>query len=104
MTPSPPWLCATQLPITPPSSLRITTVAERGRPAPSGQRESFIGSAGSLRSLGDSPGCWMLTNIVRRSGVMTTPVTSQPAGPSRKRRISPWVGSQASIWLLGRPA
>ena len=26
----------------------------------------------------------------------------RPGGPTRKRRISPFVGSQASIWLLGR--
>jgi hypothetical protein len=50
--------------------LRITTVAERGRRrGKSGQFEKRRGWAGSLRSLGVSPGCCTLTNIVRPSGV-----------------------------------
>jgi hypothetical protein len=44
----------------------------------------------------------MFTNIERRSGVVMTPVTSQPGGPTRKRRISLVVGSATSIWLLPR--
>ncbi|MEN9317153.1 MAG: hypothetical protein RIS35_3546, partial [Pseudomonadota bacterium] len=44
----------------PPSFRRTTTVAERGRApsTPEGQLEYFDGSDGSLRSDGDSPGCW----------------------------------------------
>jgi hypothetical protein len=50
---------ALQVPITPPSFFRTMTVAERGRPAfaPSGHFEKRVGCAGSLRSLGVSPGC-----------------------------------------------
>lgn len=44
------------VPTMPPSRRRTTTVAERGRP-PSGQAEYRDGSRGSLRPLGDSPGC-----------------------------------------------
>ena len=53
----------------PPSRRRMATVAERGRPTPSGQALTPVGFFGSLRSLAVSPGCWMLTNIVRPSGV-----------------------------------
>jgi hypothetical protein len=68
----------------------MTTVAERGLPArgPSGHALTASGCKGLLRSLADSPGCCMLMNIVRRSGVMAMPVTSHPRGPVRKRRIS----------------
>jgi len=97
----------THVPIGPPSALRIATVAERGRPSglKSGQLEYRLGSAGLLCRLGTSrpssrgvsgsPGCWMLTNIVRPSGVSAMPVISQPTGPVRKRRTSPVAGSQA---------
>ena len=72
----------------------MTTVAARGRPLPSGQALTAVGLLGSLRSLAVSPGCWMFTNIVFPSGVVTTPVSSQPFGPVKKRRISPvaWIG------------
>jgi hypothetical protein len=86
--------------MTPPSRRRITTVAERGRPEPSGHALTAVGFFGSPRSLDVSPGCWMLTNMVRLSGVVTTPVTSQPLGPVRKRRTSRVSGSAASIWLF----
>lgn len=33
-----------------------------------------------------SPGCWMLTNRVRPSGVESMPVISHSFGPTRKRR------------------
>ena len=32
-----------------------------------------------------SPGCWMPTNSVRPSGVLSTPVISHSFGPTRKR-------------------
>jgi 5-methyltetrahydrofolate--homocysteine methyltransferase len=78
----------------------------RGRePAgPSGQELKRFGSAGLLAPVGASPGCWMPTNIVRRSSVTHTPVTSQMFGPVRKRRVSRVTGSAASIWLLPKPA
>ena len=88
--------------MTPPTRLRIATVADRGRPPgrKSGQLEYLLTAAGSLRSLGVAPGCWMLTNSVVPSGVKVAPVSSQFGGPVRKRRVSPLAGSQASIWLL----
>ena len=48
-----------QPPTTPPSALRTATTAERGRPLGlySGQLENRCGWAGSVRSLGVSPGC-----------------------------------------------
>lgn len=72
-----------QVPITPPSSLVITTVAERGRPpAASGHWlnasgaaamyssiDTPVGRTGRFGWLPTSPGCWTLTNIVLRSGV-----------------------------------
>jgi hypothetical protein len=81
-------------------------VAERGRPAaaPSGQALIAVGLVGSLRSREVSPGCWMLTNMLAPSGVVTTPVISQALGPVRKRRVSPVAGSAASIMLLPRRA
>ena len=77
--------------MTPPSSFVITTVAERGTPSPSGQTLFGLPSA-NASAVVVAPGCWTLTNIVRRSGVVTTPVISWPVGPVRKRRISPVVG------------
>ena len=65
----------------------MTTVAARGRPLPSGQALTAVGLLGSLRSLAVSPGCWMFTNMLFPSGVVTTPVISQPFGPVKKRRI-----------------
>jgi hypothetical protein len=90
------------LAITPPSALRITTVAERGAAAgaQSGQLEKRRAAPGRCARWGFSPGCCTLMNIVRPSGVQVAPVISQPTGPVRKRRISPAGGSQASIWLL----
>lgn len=89
---------AAQVPILPPSSLRITTVAGRGRrgfaASPKGQLLTADGNCtlgAPLRlfqNVVDSPGCWMFTNIVRRSGVMVTPVISQPRGPVRNRFTS----------------
>ncbi len=57
-----------QVPISPPSALRITTVAERGLPLglKSGQLEKRRGCSGSLRSDGLSPGCWMLREFFYR--------------------------------------
>src|SRR5207237_10423320 len=72
--------CIGQVPISPPSSLVIITVAERGR-APSGQFEIFVGACGSLRSEGDSPGCWMLMNIACMADASVITATSQPARP-----------------------
>ena len=46
----------------------------------------------------------MLRKSVRPSGVITGPVTSQPGGATRKRRICGppgATGSQASSWLRG---
>jgi hypothetical protein len=102
----PVWLAALQLPIKPPSFFRFTTVELRGLAplTPLGQVENLDGSAGSLRSLGDSPGCRTLTNIVFISGVQTTPVISQLTGPTRKRRVSPDATSAASLTLLPTPA
>lgn len=83
--------------MTPPSSFVMTTVAERGVVSPS--------RCGHWLGL-PSPGCWMLTNIVRWSGVVTTPVTSQPGTPVRNRRScgtpasSVRYGLAASIWSL----
>ena len=61
-----------QVPILPPSSLRITTVAGRGRavPGPSGHVLTAVGFAvlgadGVFQNVVDSPGCCTLTNIVR---------------------------------------
>ena len=61
-----------QVPILPPSSLRITTVAGRGRaaPGPSGQVLTAVGfdvlgADGVFQNVVDSPGCCTLTNIVR---------------------------------------
>ena len=72
------------VPMMPPSDFRTTTVAERGRPpAGAGHDEMASGFAGSLRSLGGSPGCWMLRNMLRPSGDHVRPVISQPAGPVR---------------------
>ena len=75
-------------------------MADRGRAlpgtVPSGQ--ALLGVA--LPSSRDSPGCWMLTNSVRRSGVTTQPVTSLPLGAVRKRLMRPVAGSAHSIWLL----
>jgi hypothetical protein len=86
-------------PMTPPSVLRITMAAERGRPpaGPSGHAPTARGAAGLLRSLAVSPGCWTLTNMLVPSGVVTTPVISEALGPVRKRRISRVAGSAASI-------
>src|SRR5262245_25519484 len=83
----------------------MAVVALRGRPpfAPSGQELIALGFFGSLRpgcSMGGSPGCWIFTNIVFPSGVHVSPVISQPMGPVKNRRMSPVVGSAASIWLL----
>ena len=88
------WRDKTYAPITPPSVRRMAIVAERGRPpeGPSGQELTAFGFFGSLRggwSSGNSPGCCTLMKSVRRSGVCTIPVISQPRGPTRKRRISP---------------
>ena len=41
-----------------------------------------------------------MINMVLPSGVPVAPVISQPAGPVKKRRISPVRGSAASIMLL----
>ena len=43
-------------------------------------------------------------SVVRPSGVAVAPVSSQPGGPVRKRRISPLRGSAASMQLLPRLA
>src|SRR5688500_4991344 len=73
-----------QVPITPPSRLRMTTVAERGRPA--GSKSGQLLTARGLSGVGlphavvVSPGCWTLTNMVRWSGVVMTPVISHPRG------------------------
>ena len=75
---------------------RITTVAGRGRRGllslPYGQlltREGYCGEgappARLFQYVVDSPGCWMLTNSVRWSGVAVMPVISQPRGPVMKR-------------------
>jgi CheY-like chemotaxis protein len=85
-------------------TLRMTTVAERGRP--SGSKSGQLLTARGFSGVGVpqavvvSPGCWTLMNIVLWSGVVMTPVISQPRGPTRKRRISRVAGSAASIWLL----
>src|SRR5688572_18028771 len=72
-------------PIGPPSSRVMAMVAERGRELPPSGQWLF-----GAENVPPSPGCWMLTNIVRLSGVMHTPVISQSTGPTRKRRrVSP---------------
>ena len=102
----PPLAPLAQLPIGPPSSLVTTTQADRGRPpaAPSGHELYCFGFAGLPSPLGGSPGCWMPTNIVFSSGVTNTPVISQAAGPTRKRRVSFECGSAHNIWLWPNPA
>jgi hypothetical protein len=62
-------------------------VADRGK-APSGQVLTAVGFA----AVPPSPGCWMFTNSVVRSGVAVMPVISQPLGPTRKRLTSPVSG------------
>ena len=99
-----------QVPMRPPSTLRITTVAGRGRRGllalPYGQLltvDGFdvLGAPNWLfQYVVDSPGCWMLMNIVRWSGVIVTPVISQPRGPVMKRRTSFVTGLAASMALL----
>lgn len=72
-----------QVPIIPPFDLVITTVEERGRPSDleSGQLEIARGLLGSVMSSPPSPGCWILINSVRLSGVKAIPVISHPRGP-----------------------
>jgi hypothetical protein len=64
--------------------------AERGRPAgsKSGQLLTARGfsGVGVPQAVVASPGCWTLMNIVVWSGVVMTPVISQPRGPTRNRR------------------
>src|SRR5690606_40478534 len=71
----------------------MTTVADRGRPSgsKSGQLLTARGSSGVgvPHAVVASPGCCTLTNMLRWSGVIVTPVISHPHGPTRKRRISP---------------
>lgn len=58
-----------------PSSRLTAMTAERGRESPpSGQRLA------GLAMLPPSPGCWMLRNSVRPSGVNSQPQTSAPTG------------------------
>ena len=67
--------------------LVMTMVAERGRDMPpSGQWLENLSGLPMSAGLDSSPGCWMLTNSVRPSGVSARPVISQSAGPTRKRR------------------
>lgn len=83
-----------EAPITPPSSWRITIVVGRGRWL-NGKLLTAVGLVTDgapnrpFHKLVDSPGCCTSTNIVRPSGVVITPVISQPRGPVRKRLISP---------------
>src|SRR5690606_30179753 len=108
-----------QVPITPPSSLRTTIVAARGRDAdaPSGQVENSVGCRaiwfsvtvapsiiGVLGWPPISPGCCTFTNIAVPSGLNASPVISQADGPTRKRRSSPVRTSATSIWLLPCPS
>ena len=84
----------------------MAIVADRGlvNLSLSGQLETALGLAGSERSEGDSPGCWTLINIVFKSGVISTPVISQPFGPIKKRRNSFVAGSDAYMALFGNLA
>ena len=83
-----------------PLLLVIATVDERGWPP-------------AIRPAAHRRGIRRITALARRfsrvldvdeqggqSGVMAMPVTSQPLGPARNRRVSPVHGFAASIWLL----
>ena len=71
-----------QDPTMPPSLRRIAKVQSRGTVMPSGR-------AGKLVLLGSPlPGCWVLQNRVRRSGVTARPVISSPLTPVSRRRSS----------------
>jgi hypothetical protein len=86
--------------MTPPSSRVIAIVADRGTvPGPSGQDEP-VPPAANASGEAWAPGCWTVTSVVRRSGVVITPVHCCPQGPVRNRRISPVAGSAASIWFI----
>lgn len=88
-----------RVPITPPSSLVMTMVDERGGANPLGQVLLRVlgGSGGSVPPL---PGCCMLMNSDSRSAVLVQPVISRPFDPVRKRPLRP-VGRFASIvWQL----
>ena len=63
----------------------MTIVAERGRPVP--VPVAWLCGQLLVMLLGPpfSPGCWMLTNSVRPSGVESMPVISHCFGPTRKR-------------------
>ena len=50
-----------------------------------------------------SPGCWIPTNTDFLSLLQAIPVTSHSLGPTKKRLISPVLGSAISIWLFPIP-
>src|SRR3546814_8736009 len=83
----------------PPSSLVMTMVAERGRD----EAELSDWLAGQLR-FPSSPGCWMLTNSARPSGVESMPVISHSFGPTRNRRmLVPGAWPTFVSWLAMAP-
>ncbi len=94
-----------QVPIIPPFDLVITTVEERGRPSDleSGQLEIARGLLGLVMSSPPSPGCWILINSVRLSGVKAIPVISHPRGPVKKRRYSIGAGQGRYHLVIPHP-
>ena len=82
-------LALNQVPTAPPLRRRTATIAERGRADPGSDPSGHALLARAPPESLVSPGCWMFTNSVERSGVTTHPVISLPLGPVRNLLIEP---------------
>ena len=79
-----------QVPITPPSSFVMTTVAERGRVVPPSAQRLTERTCAKSSGVAVPPGCCTLMNIVRPSGVVTTsaPSRATPVRQASRRRAA----------------